>query len=243
MFSARLLVCGLGPLVFVVGCQANPSKSSSSTARQKPESPAVAAQPPRSPLSKWKEEQTALAMRGLRYDSGRVERDEPIATEIAPKPDRARALAEMARGIELHETNQKTGALAALTRAALFAPRESEIYIHLGRVLEMKGKVSHALAAFRTALDLAPDSIDARIALAKSLQRSGDGPAAIEMWNDVVERDADNAEAHGRLAILHYYQNDYPTAWLHVHAAEELSESVPPQFRNLLASRSPEPSR
>lgn len=237
MLLPRPLVPLIGLVIFLTGCQANPSQSRPAVEQTE------AARPPMLPLSEWKEQRTIHAMRGLRYDSGRVELDQPAASQIAPQRSREQAFAEMQRGVELHQQNYKTDALATLTKAVLLAPDEGELYLPLGRALQTKGKTSEALAAFATMLDLLPESLDARVALALTLQRSGDGPAAIDMWNSVLERRADDAEAHRHLAILYYYQRDYAAAWLHVRTVEDLNQTVPPQFRSLLASKSPEPAR
>ena len=237
MLLPRRLVPLIGVVICLSGCQANPSQSTPAAEQ------ADAVRPPMPPLSEWKEQRTIHAMRGLRYDSGRVELDQPAASEIAPQRSREQAFAEMQRGVELARQNYKTDALATLTKAVLLAPDEGEIYLPLGRALEAKGKTSEALAAFVTMLDLLPESLDARVALALTLQRAGDGPAAIDMWHSVLEHRADDAQAHRHLAILYYYQRDYAAAWLHVRAVENLDQTVPPQFRSLLASRSPEPAR
>lgn len=237
MLPSRRLVPLIGVAICLSGCQTNPSHSRPAAGQ------ADAARPPMPPLSEWKEQRTTQAMRGLRYDSGRVELDQPAASEIAPQRSREQAFAEMRRGVELAQQNYKTDALATLTKAVLLAPDEGELYLPLGWALEAKSKTNAALAAFATMLDLLPESLDARVALALTLQRSGDGLAAIDMWNSVLERRAGDAEAHRRLAILYYYQNDYAAAWLHVGAVEDLNQTVPPQFRSLLASRSPEPVR
>jgi len=181
------------------------------------------------------------AMRGLRYDSGHVEIDEPVASEIAQRGTREQALAEYERGQELLRQNMRIQAIEAHTRAVLIAPDEALMYEGLGTALLTKGKTPEALAAFRTALDLDPQSVVAHMGLAEALQRQRRFEEAVEELREVIRLEPDHAHAHGRLAVLLYYLEDDAGAWAQVHQTEALGSSVPPQFRELLARRTPEP--
>ncbi len=194
------------------------------------------------PGSEYKKELDRIAMRGLRYDSGRVQIDEAVAAELVPKPDPAMAGIERDAGLhELLEMNDRHAAIAALTRAVLHDPNDALSYEALGRALLYKGKMAESEAAFRTALDLAPQFLDARFQLGSMLQMSGRNAEAVEQWLAVIAGDANHAQAHARLATELYYAGRYEEAWRHFHAAERLGHAMPPQFRPLLAARMSEP--
>jgi len=195
------------------------------------------------PGSNYKKELDRIAMRGLRYDSGRVEIDEAVAGELVPQPDLALADIERNAGLhELLEMNDRHAAIAALTRAVLHDPNDPLSYEALGRALLYKGKTAESEAAFRTALDLAPRFHDARFQLGSMLQMSGRNAEAVEQWLFVVADDANHAQAHARLATELYYAGRYEESWRHVNAAERLGHAIPPQFRPLLAARMSEPA-
>jgi tetratricopeptide (TPR) repeat protein len=193
------------------------------------------------PPSEYRKALLWQAMRGLRYDSGRVEIDEPVAVTIAERGTPEEAMIEYERGKSLLRQNQRIQAIEAHTRAVLIAPDEAVLYEGLGEALLTKQKTSEAIAAFRTALDIDPQSVAARFNLARGLQRTRQFADAAEELREVIRLEPGHVQAHSRLAILLYYLGDDGGAWAQVHAAESLGSSVPPQFRQLLARRTPEP--
>jgi Flp pilus assembly protein TadD len=205
----------------------------------KPSEPQVSADA--DPGSHYRAELLRQAMRGLRYDSGRVEIDQAAAATVAERGTVEQAMAEYARGQDLLRHNQRIRAIAAHTRAVLIAPEQAVLYDGLGAALMAKQRGPEAIAAFRTALDLDAQSVSARFNLAEALRRAGRFADAIEALSDVVRVEPGHAEAHSRLAALLYYLERDVEAWAHVHEAESLGASIPPQFRELLARRTAEP--
>lgn len=193
------------------------------------------------PPSHYRQALLADAMRGLRYDGGRVEIDEPVAATIVRRGPLEEALAEHERGEDLLRRNMRIQAIKAHTRAVLIAPDEPILYEGLGLALLAKGKTPEAVAAFRTALDLEPGLLEARWNLAQALQRQRRFEEAAETFRLVISQDPDHGLAHARLAVVLYYLNDDVGAWTHVRQAEALGAPVPPQFRELLARRTAEP--
>jgi len=192
------------------------------------------------PPSHYRAELLRQAMRGLRYDSGRVAIDEPVAATVAERGTLEQALAEYERGQELLRQNRRIQAIEAHTRAVLIAPEAAVLYDGLGTALLAKQKGPEAIAAYRSALDLEPQSASTRFNLARGLQWAGRFDEAVDTLNEVLGLEPDH-DAHGRLAILLYYLQRDAEAWVHVHRAESLGAAVPPQFRELLARRTPEP--
>jgi tetratricopeptide (TPR) repeat protein len=234
MFFARLMVAATGCVCCLTACQ------SSQPCVPQPGSEVDPGQET-APPSEYRKALLWRAMRGLRYDSGRVEIDEAVAATIAQRGTPAQAMSEYERGRTLLRRNMRIQAIEAQTRAVLIAPDEAVLYEGLGAALLAMGKTPEAVAAYRTALDLDPQRVPARLGLADALQRQRRFEESADAFRDVIRLDPSHAEAHSRLAILLYYLDDDAGAWAQVHEAEALGASVPPQFRELLARRTPEP--
>ncbi len=192
----------------------------------------------------YKEKRMADALRGLSYDSGRVVVDRTAADPLPDAEVFASAGDAHQRGLYyLFEKNDRVAAIGALTRAVIMDP-ESPVYLtDLGQALLRKGKEKEAIASFNTALDLSPDHFEAQKQLAWAMQMGGDYAAARQAWLRVIDLDASDAEAHGRLAIVDYYCGDYENAWAGVHQARSLGYQMPAQFLPLLEKKMPEPAK
>lgn len=242
MKSVRLVLLTVAVAALAVGCHEGRSTSASRAVAPHYAVASMEAAPAETgPPNEYRRALSRAAMRGLRYDSGRVEIDHASADDVIQGMNRQQAPAEFERGRELLARNQVLESIAAHTKAVLLDPDEAELYEGLGVALLAKQKPSEAAAAFRTALDLAPDSVGARFHLAEALNWLGRLEEAIHEWREVLARDPDHAEAHSRLAIALYYADQDGEAWEHVHRAEALGHDVPPQFRILLANRTAEP--
>jgi tetratricopeptide (TPR) repeat protein len=242
MKSVRLAMLTAAAAALTAGChEGRPESASPAMAPQSATGQMAPAPAETGPPNEYRHALLRDAMRGLRYDSGRVEIDPETAQAVIQGEDRKEAPAEFERGRELLDHNQVIAAIKAHTKAVLLDPEEPEFYEGLGLALMAKRKPSKAAAAFRTALDLAPDSVSARFHLSEALNWLGQLDEAIHELREVLARDPDYAEAQSRLAIALYYAGQDKEAWEHVHRAEELGQEVPPQFRALLARRTPEP--
>ena len=196
------------------------------------------------PGSNYKKELDRLAMRGLAYDTGRVQIDAPAAQELVSTPEPALAPGLRERGLaELYRDNDRHAAIATLSLAVINDPASAASYEALGRALLFKGKLAEAEAAFRTALDIDPTFAQAGFQLGAMLQMAGRNAEALDQWMSVVRMDPDHGEAHSRLAIELYYAGRYGEAWSHVHEAQRLGAVVPPQFLPLLSAQAAEPVR
>ena len=144
-------------------------------------------------------------------------------------------------GAELLELNRRTEAIKAYADAIRNAPDLAELYHGLGLALLSDAKDVHALAAFRSAVEIDPTFVEARVSLALTLAMSNEQDSAIQQMQRVVQLDPDHGLAHERLAIWHYYAQDYAKAWQETHSAQDLGHAMPPQFLALLEAQAPEP--
>lgn len=200
--------------------------------------PAVGARPVE---LNWKDERKRLALLGLSYESGTVTVVPEEAAQRVTGPDYDAAELELARGAELLAKNDPLGAISAYTQAVLLAPDSSRMLTGLGDALLAKRMVRQAAAAYRTALLHEPDSPSVHFALADALWRMNERTEALAEAREATRLEPALGRAHAKLAIWSYYANEYSEAWREVHLAEALGESVPAQFRVLLADFMPEP--
>ncbi len=192
-----------------------------------------------SPPNEYRRRMTEQAMRGLRYESGRVEIDAVAASEIAAGPDAVQAEQAAQRAADLLRHNEVIDALAGATRAVLLDPQNAERYESLGDVLIAKRMDGEAVAAFGTALALEPARVSARFKLGDALNRTGQLEAAIETLQEVIAQAPDHAAAHARLAVLTYYAEDRAAAEAYAQRAAALGQPVPPQLTALLDGTMP----
>jgi len=190
--------------------------------------------------TEFKKLQIWLAVRGLTFTGSGVEIDETGALEVTSQRRLASAEDSVTRSSELLATNARVKAIGAARDAVLVDPTDASAYHALGRALRNKRKNAMALDALTTAARLAPRSAEILADLADVRNRVGDLDGSIQSYRRSAELDGSVADTHVRLAVLSYYAGDDASAWASVHDAERLGASVPPQFRVLLAERTPE---
>jgi len=193
---------------------------------------------PTNPIQQYKQKVLREAMQGLRYDTGRVRIDSEHPRNLEGVGTLEAARAKYRQGeFDLAYYNNFLGAIRKFSDAVIIKPDEPTFYLGLGKALEYKGRPEQAEAAYRTALDLNPELVEAHALLAANLYAAGKYQNAIDEWNLVVSLDPNNGEAHGRLALAYYYQNNYALSQEHLEQADRLGyDGIPPQFRPLLAS-------
>jgi tetratricopeptide (TPR) repeat protein len=91
---------------------------------------------------------------------------------------------------------------AAAQPAAAAAPGDAAYYFLLGRRHESAGEVEKAVAAFKQALALAPDSAELRAELAGLYARQDRALEAIEMAEEALTKDPANREANRILGSI-----------------------------------------
>jgi Flp pilus assembly protein TadD len=223
-------------LVAMPACESTPDATTRPAATQADGSSSPAPSPmSERELARQRDWQEAIA--GLSFDTGRVIVEEPLADGGAGLYE-----AKMAEGREKLQTNHKTPAVKAFAEAVRIAPQRVETYVALGYAMITKGKTDLAEACYRTALDLDPDHVEAQTELAMTLSRERRRAEAIAAMERVLDLDPGNGFAHERLAIWHYYDGEFATAWEHVNAARRLDHTMPPQFIKLLQEQMSDPA-
>jgi Flp pilus assembly protein TadD len=238
--------CALGAFLLLIGCRtAAPAPSISSSAANPVSSPTHRPEPAatvgRTSPSSNEQREVQEAMRGLLYDSGYAEVNPALAPVVVPNPIPADAPQSEQRGKDLIVAGNFVSAIAAFTRSVIEDPSRAAAYDGLSRVLLRCGRAREAAAACRSALQREPQRVETRVRLACALQALGQFGDSAATWQEVLIRDPAHPTAHGQLAVLLYYNGDYPGAWTHVRAAEAAGQEYPRQIRALLTERMPEP--
>ena len=195
------------------------------------------------PVSNWKSERKRIAMLGLNYDSGMAV---PVPSEVEEvlsglsTDDLPRLQAE---GREQMAGNRALEAIATYTRVVLLTEGVAEHYLDLGYSLLAFKLDDQGEAAYRTGLDLDPDNAELVYHVGDWDWRRGNFDEAVTRWERVLELDTEHGATWGRLARAHFYAERDMQAWDAFHRAEDLGEEMPPQMRDLLAARTPEPVR
>ena len=103
--------------------------------------------------------------------------------------------------------------------------RLSPAIVHnsLGNALVQKGDINDALVHYRSAVQLRPDFVDARVNLSAMLRRHGDLDAAIFEYKKVLAIPPDHGESHRRLAAMLVEASRIDEATAHYRNALELT--------------------
>ncbi len=191
-----------------------------------------------------KQQRKLQALRGLHYDEGRAVIAPEEALLIVSGPDRAAADAAYAEGRAQLERNELLESITSHTKAVLLAPDVASMYVGLGEALvTQKGWEGKAAAAFRTGLDLDPESSELWYLYADALWRIGEVDGSVAAWERTNELQPDDPAGYQRLANVAFLHGEDARAWVMIHAAEARGGTAPPQMRQMLAARSPEPAR
>jgi len=195
------------------------------------------------PVSDWRDERKRIAMLGLSYETGRAV---PVASEVPGvlaglgDGDVPRLLEE---GRAAYAENRALDAIPAFTRVVLLEPTVAGHYVELGTALYSFKLEKQAIAAFETGLALDPNDAELNFRVADMADRANDDERAVALYQHAIALDATHGRAWGRLARIHFFEQDDDAAWQAIHRAEELGEAIPVQMRKLLSDRTPEPAR
>lgn len=195
------------------------------------------------PVSNWKSERKRLAMLGLSYENGVVQRVDHEAKDVLAGLSTADLPRLIEQATNEFQLNRQLDAIASWTKVALLAPDVADHYLSLGLALQGFKLETQAQAAFRHGLGLDPSHVDLNLRVADIHWRNGDFEQAAEGFEGVLGLDENNAEAWGRLARGHFYAERDAQAWEAIQRTQELGGRIPPQMIALLSARTPEPIR
>jgi tetratricopeptide (TPR) repeat protein len=110
-------------------------------------------------------------------------------------------------GAALRKANQLEAAALAFARA-FAASGDAAHAVDQGSVLMTLGRAKEAVAAFRAASVVAPDSVDVVLPLARALRQVGEFRAALALLERIVALAPKSDQIHFALGLLHDDLND-----------------------------------
>lgn len=96
----------------------------------------------------------------------------------------------------------------------------------LGSTYDRMKDTKHAIEAYRKALDLEPDNLDAERALAKALLNDNQLTAALQAFKDIAAGDPSDAEAYLRISEIERRQGNYEEALTTLKKAKSLASDT-----------------
>ncbi len=231
------LLIGLAACVGMIDSGCSPARSQTAKASAPQRSGSA------NPMERYDEERVRQALRGLTFTERAVTIDQKEAAAISPRTTLVESDHQAAVAENLLQRNDSVAALAAFTKAIVMRPENAHPYEGLGRALITKGETEKARAAMSTAVSFDPKFANAHYQLGMLNQMDGKLDEAIAEWKSVLRTNPSRAETNVRIAVASYYLERYADAWLYTHRAEAIGQTVPPQFRELLAAQMKEPAK
>src|SRR5439155_23163910 len=112
---------------------------------------------------------------------------------------------------EAYRRQNLKGAVELFERAVKIDPQYPAGWLGLGYVQMVSGQRQDAVAAFRKAVELVPNDITARKALASALFGSKAGER-MQAWRDVLKLDPNDRQAHAALGEILLGERQYGDA-------------------------------
>ncbi|MBI3476849.1 MAG: tetratricopeptide repeat protein [Acidobacteria bacterium] len=119
---------------------------------------------------------------------------------------------------ELGDTTRATQVLAAVPDAA----KSAKLYSALGFTYEQQKQYKNAIDAYKHAIELDRDNLDAIRGLAQNLLNDGQTDAALEQYKVIADANPEDAQTYVRIAEIYRKQGKYDTALENLKKAETM---------------------
>ena len=119
---------------------------------------------------------------------------------------------------ELGDTTRAAQVLSAVPDAA----RSAKLYSALGFTYEQQKQYKNAVEAYRHAIELDRDNLDAIRGLAQNLLNDGQTDAALEQYKVIADANPEDAQTYVRIAEIYRKQGKYDTALENLKKAESM---------------------
>ena len=119
---------------------------------------------------------------------------------------------------ELGDTTRATQVLSAVPDAA----RSAKLYSALGYTYEQQKQYKNAIEAYRHAIELDRDNLDAIRGLAQNLLNDGQTDAALDQYKVIADANPEDAQTYVRIAEIYRKQGKFDTALEHLKKAETM---------------------
>lgn len=119
---------------------------------------------------------------------------------------------------EMGDTTRATQVLSAVPDAA----RSAKLYSALGFTYEQQKQYKNAIEAYRHAIELDRDNLDAIRGLAQNLLNDGQTDAALDQYKVIADANPEDAQTYVRIAEIYRKQGKFDTALEQLKKAETM---------------------
>jgi tetratricopeptide (TPR) repeat protein len=119
---------------------------------------------------------------------------------------------------EMGDTTRATQVLSAVPDAA----RSAKLYSALGFTYEQQKQYKNAVEAYRHAIELDRDNLDAIRGLAQNLLNDGQTDAALDQYKVIADANPEDAQTYVRIAEIYRKQGKFDTALEQLKKAETM---------------------
>src|SRR5216684_4215152 len=140
-------------------------------------------------------------------------------TAVKLQPDSEEAVTTLAYLYnEEGDTARATQVLSAIPEAG----RSAKLYSALGYTYEQQKQYKNAIAAYRRAIELDRDNLDAIRGLAQNLMNDGQTEAALEQYKVIADANPEDAQTYVRMADIYRKQGKFDLALENLKKAESM---------------------
>jgi len=140
-------------------------------------------------------------------------------TAVKLQPDSEEAVTTLAYLYnELGDTARATQVLSSVPNTE----RSAKLYSALGYTYEQQKQYKNAVEAYRHAIELDRDNLDAIRGLAQNLLNDGQADAALEQYKVIADANPEDAQTYVRIAEIYRKQGKFDLALDHLKKAESM---------------------
>jgi len=140
-------------------------------------------------------------------------------TAVKLQPDSEEAVTTLAYLYnEEGDTSRATQVLSAIPEAS----RSAKLYSALGYTYEQQKQYKNAISAYRHAIEVDRDNLDAIRGLAQNLMNDGQAEAALEQYKVIADANPEDAQTYVRIAEIYRKQGKFDLALESLKKAESM---------------------
>jgi tetratricopeptide (TPR) repeat protein len=160
-----------------------------------------------------------LLGRLYRLDNDLQKAETEFKTAVSLDPNSEEAVTTLAYLYNLEgDTNRATRVLMSVPDVS----RSAKLYLMLGTTYEQQKQYKDAIGAFRRAIELDRDNLDAMRGLAENLQNDGQDKEALEQYQVIVAANPEDAQTYARIGEIYRKQGKYDLALTNLEKAQSL---------------------
>jgi tetratricopeptide (TPR) repeat protein len=153
----------------------------------------------------------------LNNDLGKAETEFKTAVSLDPSSEEAVTTLAYLYNLE-GDTNRATKVLMSIPDVS----RSSKLYLMLGSTYEQQKQYKDAINAFRKAIELDRDNLDALRGLARSLKEDGQDKEALEQYQVIAAANPEDAETYAEIGEIYRKERKYDLALTNLEKAQSL---------------------